>query len=509
MRIALLLVVLAVTCWGQGTVLGIGGGGTGASTAAGARTNLLQITGTPDGTKYLRDDWTWQAVAGGSGEVSSVFGRTGAVTAQVGDYSGLYALLAHTHLYEVPLTFTAPLARSTNTISITGCEDGELRKWRTATGWTCEADQTGEAGGGITSLGGLTGASQTFATPGTTGTAPNWVSSGTAHTLHIPLASASGVTAGLVTKAWWDTAILTSGSYSDPTWLTLSRTGGQLTGFGGAAALDIGTGSGTVAAGDDGRLSDARTPTAHASSHLSSGADAIAAASTTIRGTVTTTTSTSQVVSTDDSRMSNARTPSAHASTHGSGQADAITVAQSQVTNLTSDLAGKEAGLGNPGTNGYVLSSTTAGVRSWVAPSGGSGGSAAWLIFSMAPSVQVGGSTTTYSPLYGGTTAASTFSTTETTRYVPAACTGTLSNLYLRTVGNQSATGALVLTVRKNGAACGLTITVAAGATSNTFSDTTNSCSIAAGDSLTMELANAATASSANLSGWSMQLACN
>lgn len=25
------------------------------------------ITGTPDGSKYLRDDWTWQTVSGGSG----------------------------------------------------------------------------------------------------------------------------------------------------------------------------------------------------------------------------------------------------------------------------------------------------------------------------------------------------------------------------------------------------------------------------------------------------------
>lgn len=34
-------------------------------------------------------------------------------------------------------------------------------------------------------------------------------------------------------------------------------------------------------------------------------------------------------------------TPSAHASSHASGGADAITIAQSQVTNLTTDLAGK------------------------------------------------------------------------------------------------------------------------------------------------------------------------
>ena len=39
--------------------------------------------------------------------------------------------------------------------------------------------------------------------------------------------------------------------------------------------------------------------------------------------------------------------------------------------NIITLLAGKENSLGNPGTNGYVLSSTTAGVRSWIAPGGG------------------------------------------------------------------------------------------------------------------------------------------
>lgn len=45
------------------------------------------------------------------------------------------------------------------------------------------------------------------------------------------------------------------------------------------------------------------------------------------------------VVQGNDSRLSNARTPTAHAASHGSGQPDAITLAQSQVTNLTTDLA--------------------------------------------------------------------------------------------------------------------------------------------------------------------------
>ena len=55
--------------------------------------------------------------------------------------------------------------------------------------------------GAITSLNGLTTTSQTFATPGTAGTAPAWVSSGSAHTLNIPFASAASVTAGLLSNA--------------------------------------------------------------------------------------------------------------------------------------------------------------------------------------------------------------------------------------------------------------------------------------------------------------------
>lgn len=49
--------------------------------------------------------------------------------------------------------------------------------------------------------------------------------------------------------------------------------------LGGAAALDVGTTAGTVAAGNDARFTDARTPTAHAASHASAGGDPISPAS--------------------------------------------------------------------------------------------------------------------------------------------------------------------------------------------------------------------------------------
>lgn len=50
---------------------------------------------------------------------------------------------------------------------------------------------------------------------------------------------------------------------------------------------------------------------------------------------------TANLVYTDDSRLSDSRTPTAHAATHASGGTDEITVAQSQVTNLATDLSSK------------------------------------------------------------------------------------------------------------------------------------------------------------------------
>ncbi|MER6778486.1 MULTISPECIES: hypothetical protein [unclassified Streptomyces] len=46
-------------------------------------------------------------------------------------------------------------------------------------------------------------------------------------------------------------------------------------GLGGAATQNVGTTAGTVASGDDSRLSNARTPTAHASTHASAGSDPV------------------------------------------------------------------------------------------------------------------------------------------------------------------------------------------------------------------------------------------
>jgi hypothetical protein len=99
----------------------------------------------------------------------------------------------------------------------------------------------------------------------------------------------------------------------------------------------------------DARLTDARTPLAHATSHQDGGADELALdASQITTGTVAiaripTGTSATTVPFGNDARFSDARTPIAHAASHASAGSDPVTVDQSQVINLTSDLAAKVA----------------------------------------------------------------------------------------------------------------------------------------------------------------------
>lgn len=73
---------------------------------------------------------------------------------------------------------------------------------------------------------------------------------------------------------------------------------------------------------------------------------------------------TTALVVTTDPRLSDARTPTAHG--HAVGD----------VTGLQAALDGKEDDLGSPASDGQILSSTAAGVRSWIDPPAGGGGDA-------------------------------------------------------------------------------------------------------------------------------------
>jgi hypothetical protein len=111
---------------------------------------------------------------------------------------------------------------------------------------------------------------------------------------------------------------------------------------------DFGSIAGKVTQGNDSRLSDARTPTAHAASHLPGGSDALttAAAGTITPGSSAATGTAASFARSDhthtvpafgtiaatfcqgnDSRLSDSRTPTAHASTHLPSGSDPLTTA--------------------------------------------------------------------------------------------------------------------------------------------------------------------------------------
>lgn len=129
-----------------------------------------------------------------SGAVTSVQGRTGAVTLQASDFESF----AVTDLS----TYTATSGTGTTALrtTITGVTTGQAIVWD-GSNWV-NGTVSGGGGSGITSLNGLTGATQTFAT-GTSGSDFTISSTGTAHTFNLPTASASN--RGLLSASDWST----------------------------------------------------------------------------------------------------------------------------------------------------------------------------------------------------------------------------------------------------------------------------------------------------------------
>ena len=107
-------------------------------------------------------------------------------------------------------------------------------------------------------------------------------------------------------------------------------------------------------------------------------------------------------------------------------------------------------------------------------------------------SVTLGVSTTSYVSFCAFTT-----NSTEANRQVIIPVAGTIKNLYVLTSTTQSAAGTQVCTCRKNGANTTIVATITAGAAAGTFSDTTNSVSVAAGDKLSLQVQNNAASGTA------------
>jgi hypothetical protein len=94
-----------------------------------------------------------------------------------------------------------------------------------------------------------------------------------------------------------------------------------------ASLRTLGTLSDQACAGNDARLSNARAPTAHASTHNAGGGDAMAIDAAAATGSLRTIgTGALNACAGNDARLSDARTPTAHASTHNAGGGDAMAI---------------------------------------------------------------------------------------------------------------------------------------------------------------------------------------
>jgi hypothetical protein len=92
-----------------------------------------------------------------------------------------------------------------------------------------------------------------------------------------------------------------------------------------------------------------------------------------------------------------------------------------------------------------------------------------------------------------------TNSTSETLRSLAVPFDVTINKFYIGTSAAQPATGSSIFTLRKNGVATSIVITIPAGSLRGVFSDTTHSESFAAGDLISIEHVNNATSNAAQI----------
>jgi hypothetical protein len=93
-----------------------------------------------------------------------------------------------------------------------------------------------------------------------------------------------------------------------------------------------------------------------------------------------------------------------------------------------------------------------------------------------------------------------TNSTTENLRSMVIPFAVTITKFYIGTAGSQPATGSSVFTLRKNGVATSIVVTIPAGSASGVFSDILNSVSFVAGDLISIEQVNNASTNAAQIS---------
>ena len=118
------------------------------------------------------------------------------------------------------------------------------------------------------------------------------------------------------------------------------------------------------------------------------------------------------------------------------------------------------------------------------------------FIFGIIGNSTIAASSTQYAALIGYPT---TTVGNEYMRLIPTPQNCNYSRFYFYISSTQSATGSLVITLRKNQVDTALAITIAAGSVAGTYSNTTNSVAFSAGDLTSIKIQNNATTTSAFL----------
>ena len=183
--------------------------GTLATANGGTGANLATTGGTG---QYLKQTTSGGSVTVGTiaaGDITSSLGYT--PLNKAGDtVTGALNLGGNdlTNSGNIQMAASKTLTLSTNSTDPSGLAAGDVGKtwFNSSTNqikyWNGSAAiALGAAGSGLANLNGQTGNTQTFAVPGTSGTAPAWSSASNAHTLNIPMASAASVSAGLLSNA--------------------------------------------------------------------------------------------------------------------------------------------------------------------------------------------------------------------------------------------------------------------------------------------------------------------
>jgi hypothetical protein len=145
------------------------------------------------------------------------------------------------------------------------------------------------------------------------------------------------------------------------------------------------------------------------------------------------------------------------------------------------------------GSSGQVLSTNGSGTGSWV--------STKTVLMGNGVVNTIALSSTAYMALPGFNAS----SATEGSRQSVIPLAGTIKNFYVVTGNAQPGDGALTITLRKNGVDTAVTITIAAGAASNVFTDLTHSFTVVAGDLLSIKFVNASASASAQIGGYAVE----